>query len=142
MHSQGTQGAAHATPTFIQHMRVDHRGSDIRMAQQLLHSANVVTGFKQMGGKAMAQYMRCARFGDSSGSYSPPHHALQQFFICHCAPRARVTYVASSDKHILPAPFFLSMGIFPCKRIGQVHISPAGQQICLVDGAPLLQMCL
>ncbi len=39
MHSQGIQGAAHATPTFIQHMRVDHRGTDIRMPQPEMDDA-------------------------------------------------------------------------------------------------------
>ena len=35
-----------------QDMGVDHRGSDILVAEKFLHGANVITGFEQMGGPA------------------------------------------------------------------------------------------
>ena len=38
-------------------MGVNHGGLDIFMAQQLLHGANVVAIFEQVGGKAMAKRM-------------------------------------------------------------------------------------
>ncbi len=37
------QRANHRPPAFIQNMRVDHRRRNVRMSQQFLHSANVVT---------------------------------------------------------------------------------------------------
>jgi hypothetical protein len=40
-------------------MRINHRGSDVLVAEQLLDSANVVAGFQHVRGKAMAQAVTC-----------------------------------------------------------------------------------
>ena len=39
----------------VQNMGVDHDGGDIRMPQKLLHRADVVACFEQVGGKGVAQ---------------------------------------------------------------------------------------
>ena len=38
---------------FVKDMRVDHRGADVFVAEQLLDGPDVVTGFEQMGGEGM-----------------------------------------------------------------------------------------
>jgi uncharacterized protein (UPF0303 family) len=35
-------------------MGVNHGGFDIRMSQEFLYGANILSGLQQMGGKAMA----------------------------------------------------------------------------------------
>ena len=42
-----------ASPTAIQHMRIDHRRAHIFMAKQFLHCSNIVPSLKQMRCKAM-----------------------------------------------------------------------------------------
>lgn len=42
------QWAFYTFPTFIQHMGVDHRGGNIGMTEQLLHSSDVVTTLQQV----------------------------------------------------------------------------------------------
>ena len=54
---QRIQGAEHSAPSLVEHMRVNHGGAHIRMAEQLLHRANVVTRLQQMCGKRVAQHM-------------------------------------------------------------------------------------
>src|SRR2546427_5125104 len=45
--SQSVERAANAERTLVQHVQVHHRRTDIRMAEQLLHGANVVAVFQQ-----------------------------------------------------------------------------------------------
>jgi hypothetical protein len=47
-------------------MCVDLCGFDILMAQEFLDRANVVSGFKKVGGEAVAEGMGCGRFGDAA----------------------------------------------------------------------------
>ena len=60
----------------IQHMRVDHRGLYVTVAQKLLNGSNVRTSFQQVGGKAMAKGMATGRFTDSSSSDCRANGAL------------------------------------------------------------------
>jgi len=45
---------AYSTATHLEHMRIDHRGGHIRMAEQVLHGADVVPRLQQVRGKAVA----------------------------------------------------------------------------------------
>jgi hypothetical protein len=49
------QWTAHPSSTSIQDMRINHRGSDVLVAEQFLHRANVITRFQHVRGKAIAQ---------------------------------------------------------------------------------------
>ena len=50
--------AAHAPAAAVHHMRVDHRGGHIAVAQQFLHRANVVARLQHVRGKGVTQHMR------------------------------------------------------------------------------------
>ena len=52
--SQPVQGAYHAARAPVQDVGVDLRGLDVTMAQQLLHGADVIAGFKQVGGEGVS----------------------------------------------------------------------------------------
>jgi hypothetical protein len=45
---------------------VDHGCFDILVTQQLLHGANIVAVFKQVGGKAVPKRMAATLLGDTS----------------------------------------------------------------------------
>jgi hypothetical protein len=47
--------AANTTTTAIQHVRVDHGGADVAMAQQFLDGSNVVAGLEQVGGERVTK---------------------------------------------------------------------------------------
>ena len=49
------QRTAHGEAALVQDVGVDHGGLDVLVAQQFLDGANIVTRFKQVGGKAMAE---------------------------------------------------------------------------------------
>lgn len=47
--------APHAERATIQHVQVRHRRRDVRMAQQLLHRADVIPPLEQVRGERVAQ---------------------------------------------------------------------------------------
>ena len=72
-----------ACRTSIKHMRVDHRGLHVTVAQKLLNGSNVGLSFQQVGGKAMAKGMSTGGFTDSSSSdcsaNGSPHFLADRF---------------------------------------------------------------
>ena len=54
---QPIEGTGGATCRHLQHMRIDHRGTHIAVAEQLLHGANVGTRLQQVCRERMAQRM-------------------------------------------------------------------------------------
>src|SRR2546430_17616649 len=53
--SQEIGWASYPHPRPVQHVRVDHRGADVTVTQQLLYRADVMPGLEQMGGEAVPQ---------------------------------------------------------------------------------------
>ncbi len=47
------QRAAYRFAAPLEYVCIDHGGTDIFMAEQLLHSTNIVAVLQQVGGKAM-----------------------------------------------------------------------------------------
>ena len=47
--------ALHAQAPAIQNVRIDHRSTDVRVAEQLLDGSDVVSGFEQMCGEGVPQ---------------------------------------------------------------------------------------
>ena len=56
-HRQPIQWADDTHGASIQHVGIDHRGLDVRVAQQLLHGTDVLPRFQQVGSEGMAQHM-------------------------------------------------------------------------------------
>src|SRR6478672_10380798 len=56
--TEAVGGAFDAAAAAVEDVRVDHRGADVAMPEQLLDGPDVVAGFEQMGGEAVAQRMR------------------------------------------------------------------------------------
>lgn len=63
--------------TFLHDMGVDHGGADILVPEQLLNGADVVTVFKQVGGKAVAKGVAGDRFGNAGQANGPFERPLK-----------------------------------------------------------------
>ena len=59
------QWAANGHATSVEDMGVNHRCFHVLVPEQLLHRANVVAAFEQVGGKTVAEGMATDRFVDS-----------------------------------------------------------------------------
>ena len=88
---QRIQRAEHAAPSLVEHMRVNHGGAHIRMAEHLLHRANVLASLQQMRGKRVAQHMRTHRLGDLRRPRSLPNRPLHRLGVHIVAPLQQST---------------------------------------------------
>ena len=70
------RGAGHASWASVEHMRVDHRGLHVAVAEQLLDRTDVRAPFQQVRGKAMAEGMGARWLADPSSAYSGMHRSL------------------------------------------------------------------
>jgi hypothetical protein len=103
-----------------QHVRIDHRRTHIRMAEQLLHGEDVITRFQQVGGERMAQRVRRRRLSDRGVAQRLSHGALKRL-IAEMMPAndatSRIDRAVFGGKHELPGPFATGVGIFVRKRV-------------------------
>ena len=68
----GASSAPAATGIHVLHLQqmgVNHRGADIRVAQQFLHGANVRAALQQMGHKGVAQGVNQHRLDNAGLSH-------------------------------------------------------------------------
>ena len=56
--SQAIDRAAHGKRASIEHVRIDHRRTDVGVPEQLLHRTDAVTVFEQVRRERMAQCVR------------------------------------------------------------------------------------
>jgi len=62
-------------------MRVDHRGADILVAEQLLDGPDVVTLLEQVGGKRVTEGVARGRLGNPGTADRILHGALEDGFV-------------------------------------------------------------
>ena len=75
------QGTFHAHRSCVHDMRVDHRGLDIGMAQQLLHRSDVVSRVQQVGSEAMTKCVTTGRLQNAGLANRALHCTLNRFFV-------------------------------------------------------------
>ena len=100
--------ARHAGRATIEHMRIDHRGLQIAVAQEVLDSANVGTSFQQVGCKAMAKGVASGRFADPCCSHRGANRPLNDRRVEMMPPlftRLSITPTRDLREHPLPNPF-------------------------------------
>ncbi len=126
-------------------MGIDHRGGNILMTEEFLHSSDVVAAAQQMGGKRMAQGMGRGGLGNARFASRFPVGALQERLrVVMPAHRlgARINRKSRGEKRILPDPLAGGPRVFAFKREGQKHFPMTMPEILLVEGAHLAQMDL
>ncbi len=81
------EGAHHAAASAIEDVRIDHRGAHVLVAEKLLHRADVVAGFHEVGGEGVAQGVRGDGLLDARPHGGIVNGTLQALF----RPASRVT---------------------------------------------------
>lgn len=125
------------------------------MAEEFLDGADVIVGFEEMGGKAVAEGVGGDPFGNAGRPGCGPHGFLQAAF--PSAPlrtgvdvvamdqaltpspsprgrgeRARIHRKPGSRKDVLPDPLFVGVGVFARQGIGQIDCAVALGQVFFV----------
>src|SRR6266404_9197860 len=65
--AQGIGRRTDGRGSAIQHVRVDHRGGDVLVAEELLHGPDVVSGFQKMCCERMPERMAARWFANPGG---------------------------------------------------------------------------
>jgi len=97
-------------------MRIDHRGPNIVVAEQLPHGTDVLAVFEEMRDEAVPQRMEVSVIVDSGRVDRPFHWALDDLFremVSLGLSRTVIGLGGSREKQVLPAPLFRSVGEFP-----------------------------
>ena len=143
--------AEHSAPSLVEHMRVNHGGAHIRMAEQLLHRSNVVARLQQMGGKRVAQHMRAHRLGDLRSPRSLPNRPLHRLGVHMVAPLhrlartrigARIHRPHRRRKHVLPRPAAVGVRVLHRQCMGQIHPPQPRLQVFFMQRPCTLQLSL
>ena len=101
-------------------MRVNHRCPHILVAQQLLHSSNIVSLFQQVGRKAVAQGMTTSVLRNlrlSQGLFHGRLHSAVGDVVPALLSTARVVRTNAGWKDILPTP----LGVVRSDTSGRAH---------------------
>jgi len=146
--SEGIQGADNPQGAFVEHVGVDHRGFDLRVAKKLLHGADVLACLQKMGGETMTEGVRRYMGRDAPLVGGPFHCTLQADFMQVMSPAgaaARVHRIVVAHKHKLPLPLIGRVGVFSgqcARKLDFVHplfpilfvLEPASVQVLLKLG--------
>ena len=68
------QRAPDASSSLVQDMGINHRRTDIAVAQELLYGPDIVSSLQQVSAKGVSQGMATRRFGDAS----PPNRLFDR----------------------------------------------------------------
>ena len=124
-------------------MSIDHCGADIRVTQEFLNSANVISLFEQMSRKRMAKRMAAGIFGDSRSADCRFDGSLDARFIEMVSahfPAEGVDGSFGSGEDVLPVPLFCCRGIFVSERVGQDRFTVAVGEVFLVDSIDFFEV--
>jgi hypothetical protein len=140
--SESIQRTLHAIGAALQHVRVDHGGADIGVAQQLLDGADIVAGFEQMGGKAMAKGVATNFFGETGVDDGRLDPLLEKVLVTvmtaeHVIAGAWIDAESARGEEKLPAQLGFGGGEFLGEGVGEPDAAVATPEIAFVDAADL-----
>ena len=73
------EGAADGQSRFVQHMSVNHRRRNVLVAEEFLHSTDVVAVFEQMCGEAVPERVATRSLRNADASDRQFHGVLEIF---------------------------------------------------------------
>ena len=136
-HASRTRSAGLVTPDgpAVEHVRVDHRGADVVVPQQLLHGPDVASVFQEVGGEGVPERVRRGAFAELRPTTGVEHGALQHGLVkmmataLSCRP---VGVQPRGGEDPLPGPFAARVRIFAGESPGQLDSSapPARSAWC------------
>jgi hypothetical protein len=119
-------------------MRVNLRGSNIGVAEQLLNGTDVVAALEQVGRKAVAQAVTGGALGESCLTRGMNDGALYRAFMEVMAAAfsgGKMHICARGGEEPLPEPVALRVGILASKGIGHHDAACASGKIALKERA-------
>ncbi len=131
-------GASDAQGTAIEDVRVDHRGTDIRVAEQFLNRSNVVSRLEQMRRKGMTKRVATDPFCDSGSAHRGRDRALHDGFVQMIPGRwseSRVSAIRDAGNtncqlHSVPALGLTSGWRLPTRGTFTTRLRPRGLRRC------------
>jgi hypothetical protein len=117
-------------------MRVDHRGADIFMSEELLDGTNIIARFTQVCGKRMPKRVAARRLADPHSPYGLFHCPLEceltgMMPTLNSGPR--VHRMLRSGEDVLPRLLAIGMRVLSLQRIGHVCTAEPFLQIELMN---------
>ena len=137
--------AADGEATSVKDVRVDHGRLHIRVAEEFLHSPDIIPGFEEVGGERVAERMAGGVFGNAGSAHSlfeGPLQARGVYVVAAHEVGARVPGKRSGRKDELPSPFFAGIGVFALQGKRQIDGVAAFVQVFLMQLFDAKQMSL
>jgi hypothetical protein len=141
--SKGVGWAADSQATAIQDVGVNHRGTDIPMAQELLNRADIVTDLEQVGRKGVPQGVTMRRLGNTTRADGLPKCSLDDGLVEVVSPTLaddRVDIEPGRRKHPLPPPLSAGHRVLGGQRSRELDRSVTGRKIVIVQAMHDLEM--
>jgi len=128
-------GRLHACRAPIQDVRVDHRGRDVFVAEELLDGAELASIFEQMGGERMPESVAGGPFADLRVSHrsadGPLHDGLVEMMTASLT-RTWLTVGSRGGENPLPGPFAASHRQLSRQGVGQLDPACVLFEVALV----------
>ena len=136
--SEPVDGAAHAERTTIEHVRVHHRRTDVRVPEQLLHGSNVVPILEQVCCEGMPECVWTRALRDAGLPRRLGDGLLNNGFVKMKAgrwPPSRIRADARRRKDKLPSPLDRAFGYLRSSANGRTtRPNPRARTIQLMLG--------
>jgi hypothetical protein len=126
-------------------MGVNHGGGNVFVSEEFLNGANIVTAFKEVGGKAMSKRMAAGGLGKASGANGFLDRVLQILFasvVASSISAPRVYGQVVRRKNVLPSPLSGGARVFSVQGRGKVNGATPPTQILSVQFLDSCQMGL
>jgi len=132
------QWAAHGEAAAIKDVSVNHGSLHIRVAEEFLHSPDIIPGFEEVGGERVAERMAGGVFGNTGSAHSlfeGPLQARGVYVVTAHDVGARVPGQRPGwkDTRSVPCPFPVSGGILALQGHGKIHRAVAPGQVVLME---------
>jgi hypothetical protein len=116
-------------------MGVDHRRSNVPVAEKFLDGSDVVTRLQKSSGERVAQAVATSRFGDSSSLHRGMDGPLQDRFVQMVASQFTsypLPVLPRRRKYPLPHPLSSGARVFGTQRTGKLHEPATSLEVCVV----------
>jgi hypothetical protein len=128
-------GALYGETLPLDDVGVDHRGSDVGVAEEFLDGTDVGTGLEEVGREGMPEGVAAGLLRDAGDEDGLFDRALQDGFVKMMAAvltRAVVGVEARGGEDPLPEPLAAGAGVFLDERVGERHVAGALGKVSLV----------
>src|SRR5438552_1929185 len=113
-------GAGNALASLLEHVRVNHRGRHVAVAQQLLNRADVGSALEQRRGETVAESMRANHLSLSSpprGDFDGLVYDAGVHVMAADDSSQRICRDLTGGKKVLPGPFLGCIRIFAIESV-------------------------